>query len=361
MKIYDAAIIGLGPSGLAVNKLIYDNQNKEIIAFDDNKIDKRDNFFGFWLTDWMKPYDNLIEKKWKSWQISNKHNSISHSDANRPYCVISYKKWKDFCLNTNNNFNFVNKKVINYELIKDYFKIILEDGRIYFAKKIYDSRSEKEQNNETIQHFFGLNIVTEDNTFNENKLTLMHFTEDSNHLHFIYVLPFSHKKALVESTVFSKKSMNEKWYRDQINKYLQSLSISKFKEISSETGVIPMFFVDQKKPIYSNVFNIGIRGGACKPSTGYAFSFLIKHIQLLKKGNRNDLKVHKYVEKLMDRIFLNYLKNNNERGKIFIDIAESLSGSEFQSFMMGQSSILTKLKIIKSMPKLPFIKALISL
>ena len=26
------------------------------------------------------------------------------------------------------------------------------------------------------------------------------------------------------------------------------------------------------------IYNIGIRGGACKPSTGYAFSFLIKQM-----------------------------------------------------------------------------------
>ena len=43
-----------------------------------------------------------------------------------------------------------------------------------------------------------------------------------------------------------------------------------------------MFFKEEKNPD-PNIFNIGIRGGACKPSTGYAFSFLIKQIQLLKK------------------------------------------------------------------------------
>ena len=58
----------------------------------------------------------------------------------------------------------------------------------------------------------------------------------------------------------------------------------------------------------------------------------------------------------MDKIFINYLKNNSENGKSFIKLASNLNGKEFQSFMMGQSNLLTKLKIIKSMPKLPFIK-----
>ena len=37
---------------------------------------------------------------------------------------------------------------------------------------------------------------------------------------------------------------------------------------------------------------------------------------------------------------------------------KNLSGNEFKSFMMGQSSLITKIKIIRSMPKLSFIKAL---
>ena len=60
----------------------------------------------------------------------------------------------------------------------------------------------------------------------------------------------------------------------------------------------------------------------------------------------------------MDKIFLNYLKNNNENGKSFLNIAKNLNGTEFKNFMMGQSSFLTKLKIIRSMPKLAFIKSI---
>ena len=47
-----------------------------------------------------------------------------------------------------------------------------------------------------------------------------------------------------------------------------------------------------------------------------------------------------------------------EDGQSFIKLASNLSGHEFQSFMMGESNLLTKLKIVNSMPKLPFIKEL---
>ena len=77
---------------------------------------------------------------------------------------------------------------------------------------------------------------------------------------------------------------------------------------------------------------------------------------MLKNSNKNHVNIHKYLERKMDKIFINFLKNNNEDGKSLINLASNLNGDEFQSFMMGESSVLTKLKIIKSMPKLPFIK-----
>jgi len=359
MKIYKAAIIGLGPAGLAANKILYGDSSNEIIAFENEDINIRDNYFGFWLTDWMKPFESIIEKKWYKWTIGDKNINITHNSWDRPYCVIRYKKWKNFCLVTKNKLEIKNKKVVRYFPIKNYFKVITDDNTEYYAEKIYDSRSTKEKKGELLQHFYGINITVPNNTFNGNKLTLMYFTGEKNLLHFMYILPFSHNKALVESTVFSKEVFNNSWYREKIYNYLNQQNISEFKEIGSEKGVIPMFMAAEENSSSSKVFNIGIRGGACKPSTGYAFSFIIKQIQLLKNSKKNSVNIHKFLERKMDQIFINFLKNNNEDGRSFIKLASNLNGNEFQSFMMGESNLLTKLKIIKSMPKMLFIKELI--
>ena len=103
---------------------------------------------------------------------------------------------------------------------QNFFKIITADNKEYYAEKIYDSRSTKEKKDELLQHFYGINITVPDNTFNKNELTLMYFTGEKNLLHFMYILPFSHNKALVESTVFSKDVFNNSWYREKIYKYL---------------------------------------------------------------------------------------------------------------------------------------------
>ena len=360
MKIYKAAIIGFGASGLAVNKIIYGESSDKVIAFENKDINNRDNFFGFWLTEWMKPFESIIEKKWNKWSIETPNSKVTHLSIAKPYCVISFKKWKKYCLETKNKLDIVNKQVIEYLPINNYFKIITADKEEYYAEKIYDSRSKREKKGELIQHFLGINISVADNTFNDEKLTLMHFTQENNLLHFIYILPFSHNKALVESTVFSKEAFDDSWYIEKIKNYLMLNNITKFEEQSMEKGIIPMFFADEKKSNNSNIFNIGIRGGACKPSTGYAFSFSIKQIQILKESNKNYVEVHKFLERKMDKIFINFLKKNNENGNSFIKLASNLNGDEFLSFMMGESNLLTKFKIIKSMPKIAFIKEMFS-
>ncbi len=359
MKIYNAAIIGLGPSGLAVNKLILDNKQDDIIAFENTNIEERDNFFGFWLTDWMRPFEKLIDKKWNKWIISNEKEKITHTDNKNPYCVIRYKVWKNFCLNTNSTLNIIYKKVLSYSKSDNYFKIFTEDKKVYYAKKIYDSRNIKEKKNKLLQHFYGITVTTEDNTFDEKKLTLMHFTDDIDPLHFIYLLPIKHNQALIESTVFSDKTLSEDWYKKQISKYTQEKSINIIKQNNYEKGIIPMFDSSEQNSSDKDIFNIGIRGGACKISTGYSFSFMIRQVQLMKKFQNKKTNVHKYLDIIMDKLFVKFLNKSKNNKTHFINIAKKLSGNEFQSFMMGKSSLLTKFKIINCLPKFKFLKTII--
>ena len=139
---------GLGPSGLAANKILYGDSLHEIIAFESEDINKRDNYFGFWLTDWMKPFENIIEKKWYKWTIGSNNLDITHTSLDKPYCVISFKTWKKFCLETKNNLEIVNKQVVQYFPEQNYFKIITADIKYIMLKTymIHDQQNKKKVN-----------------------------------------------------------------------------------------------------------------------------------------------------------------------------------------------------------------------
>ena len=357
MKIYDVAFLGMGASALATAKLKYKGTSISLIGIDKNYHSKRNNFFAFWLTDWMKDFDSLAQKKWFCWNFYLTNNHIKHETKDLPYCTIRYQDWKNYCLKGLENLSIKEFNVQSITNLKKYYEIKLENGEEIFAKKIYDSRTPKLENEKVKQHFFGYLIETKQ-MINSNSVTLMDFrVEQKMGLHFMYCLPIDENRMLVESTVFSSEIQEDDWYQKQILKYIETkLNLSEYKIVDEEKGALPMYDIENKSS--ENYINIGSRGGATKISTGYAFSFFLKNI-MLNFENINKTH-HSYFDKWMDKVFVNYLKNNSGTEKIFINMAYSLNGNEFASFMMGVADFPTKLKVIMSMPKIKFIKSALS-
>ena len=103
-------------------------------------------------------------------------------------------------------------------------------------------------------------------------------------------------------------------------------------------------------------------GGAVRPSSGYAFTFIQKQafqiISQIKNRKKINTQIHNAIDLFLDKIFINVI---NEypllASKIFSSLARILNGDEMAKFMSGNASLLTTCKIIISMPKIPFIKS----
>ena len=113
-------------------------------------------------------------------------------------------------------------------------------------------------------------------------------------------------------------------------------------------------------------YNIGTRGGAVRPSSGYAFTFIQKQaiqiIEQLIKRNKINTKTHKNIDLFLDKIFIDVLNKFPEIApKIFSSLASSINGDEMAKFMSGNASFVTTFKVILSMPKIPFIKSFFSI
>ena len=99
----------------------------------------------------------------------------------------------------------------------------------------------------------------------------MDFQKFNNGIHFLYILPFSSRKALFETTYFSKEPLNDSIYKLDIKKYLKKMfPNNNYKSKFIEKGIIPMFHTNQ---ICTNkiVTNIGSPGNWVRASTGYSF------------------------------------------------------------------------------------------
>ena len=351
-------IIGGGCAALSLARLIRKLPNYKFNLFvgDKNKINK-DHFWGFWKIKFNGEAYKNANHVWSKWSINTHDAKNILTSVKHPYCVIKRQKWLDICKKQLPSVKFT---ILENDVLE-------KDGNLFVKNKkikgdlVFDSRPPKIPSNILLQHFEGFVVTSKKNVFDEDIVTLMDFRCDqSRGMHFIYLLPFSKRKALVESTMFSKTVENKEFYSAEISNYLKKyFNLVKFTKSDHEKGVIPMHYISCAS---SEMYNIGTRGGAVRPSSGYAFTFIQKQafqiISQLKNKEKINTKIHNNIDLFLDKIFINVITEYPLLApQIFSSLARILDGDEMAKFMSGHASLLTTCKIIISMPKIPFIKS----
>ena len=89
----------------------------------------------------------------------------------------------------------------------DVFNVFCKN-KLFQGQYVVDSRNNDKDLDITSIHvkqaFVGHEIDVPKDTFSSDQATIMSFKDNSEEVEFTYVLPFSSKKALIETTVFSK-------------------------------------------------------------------------------------------------------------------------------------------------------------
>ena len=122
-----------------------------------------------------------------------------------------------------------------------------------------------------------------------------------------------------------------------------------------------MATLPQRNP---HLTGFGANGGAIRPSSGYAFSFIQKQIDQIiasaKPGQPLTVKIpHSRFELFMDGIFLRVIRHHPALApQIFTAMADRLTGDEFALFLSGEAGPRLWTKLVLAMPKWPFICAL---
>ena len=211
------------------------------------------------------------------------------------------------------------------------------------------------------QHFYGIEIETNKEFFNDSTVNLMDFDCDQrNNVHFFYVLPFSKNKAMIETTWLSKEDKSLKDYESQIKNYINRLGLKDYKINFKEEGAIPLFHPVNEKE--KNKINIGTAGGMTRLSTGYTFLNIQEHSRYIRMNIENIQSAKKYKigkkYEFLDKIFLRVLKKHPEKmPNIFYNMFGTSYGIAIK-FLSNKSNILEDLSIILKMPKWIFIKSI---
>jgi lycopene beta-cyclase len=149
-----------------------------------------------------------------------------------------------------------------------------------FSSVLIDEPQMQEDDIYLLQHFKGWVIETKVDFFDPLSADLMNFkTPQNNGCTFLYLLPVSKTKALVEYTLFTDDLLQDDEYDTGLKDFIsQQLGLKEFSISEVEKGIIPMTNM-RFPPARGKIFFIGTAGGQTKASTGYTFAFIQKQAE----------------------------------------------------------------------------------
>lgn len=183
-------------------------------------------------------------------------------------------------------------------------------------------------------------------------------------LGFLYVLPLSPTRALVEWTRFSPAPLPLEEVAAERDAELGALGLGDAVVVREEQGILPMGRVDAPTAPVRGVALAGNAGGALRDASGYAFlriqRWAVRCATALARGEAPPAHPREpWVRRQMDRIFLQALRAHPERSAdYFIAMATRVPPRRLLRFLTDRATAGDLASIILSLPLLPFLAQL---
>ena len=372
---FDYIICGAGASGLLLaNSMIEDNffRDKKILLIEKNNKSINDRTWGFWDNK-VNVLDSIIFKSWDNAEFID--SSFRKNFSLSPYKYMMVKAvdfYSHFLEKIDNasNFEYVNASISEIVSNTNHNYVNTSIGK-FSSKLIFSSLPLNNNINFNKypllnQSFIGWTIETVEDVFDENKMTLMDFDRDQkNETRFIYTLPFSSKRALIEYTLFSETLISDKEYEDGIKEYLNKRGINDYRVLEKEKGNIPMTCFPFEKSNTDKLIYIGTAGGWTKPSTGYTIKNTIEKTEELVSFIQSNQSLKKFKKRnrfwYYDLLLLDVLKSTKGNGyKTFSYMFKRNNPIKILKFLDEKTNLNEELPILLSVNKIVFIKAFLN-
>jgi lycopene beta-cyclase len=375
---YDYLIVGGGAAGLSLAYHIAQEPrlaNKRVLLIEPEAKSQNDRTWSFWA-DEPGLFDGIVAHEWR--QIAFRSPGFERTiDLGRyRYKTINgldYYRFVHRALAANPQFTMLSGTVGVLENLPAGVRAITS-ADTFTARYAFDSRppdlanlKQPQKHRYLLQHFVGWEVETDEDVFDPTTMEFMDFRGEQQHeARFIYVLPFSVRKALVEYTLFSENILSKTEYEAAIREYLTNiLGLKGYRITAEEMGAIPM--TDHPLPARTGqyIINIGTRGGRAKPSTGYAFKRIQQHsarlvAALAKTGHLPaDVTGDKWQFHLFDTLLLDIMKRRGETTRdIFRQLFERNPIERIFRFLDEQTSWADNLRVMNSVSPGPFMQSI---
>ncbi len=351
--------------------------NKQVLIVDSSLKDKNDRTWCFWEKE-SGIFEPIVIQQWQQLEFFAAAFSSQLKISPYRYKMIRGIDFYNHVLQAAKNcgnihFHIGHVSAVNNEGDKGFAVI---DGKkvyasyvfnsiVFDAPEFYSSLARSKKCFLLLQHFKGWLVETQEPCFDVQKARFMDFRiSQQKGTAFMYVLPLSNTKALVEYTLFTPEVLEQEVYDKELANYINRYITTETYEVrESEYGVIPM--TDHVFPQQNGrIIYIGTAGGQTKPSSGFTFRFIQKQSVQLAQALRQEKPLSLYSSfadkkfRLYDSILLRVLSSNKMGGDaIFARLFQKNTARKILSFLDNETSIWEDAGIIASMPSRIFLPA----
>ena len=373
---FDFVIIGAGAAGLQLALRFCADpwfSSHRILLLDPDPKMGNDRTWSFWEKGEGR-WDHLVWKSWEKGQFRS--DTFSTAFSLFPYCYKSLRS-ADFYAHAREALGacpfitWIKDAVTGVDKGSPAAVHTLSNGVIH-ADLIFDSRVEgdfftaNDRYSRVSQHFIGHVVETDSDVFDPGSFVMMDFRyRHRDQCSFMYVLPESSRRALVEFTFFSPHTVEDAVYLEMISRYMkEELVVGNWEVREVEKGNIPMSDYPFHKAGHDSLMKIGTAGGWVKPSTGYSFRnaerCIDRIVENLKGGRPPSAGVISSRHRLYDTLFLDLLQNRNAMGpSLFSRMYSRNSIQTIFRFLDEETSFAEDLRIMSTFDPRPFLKVIL--
>jgi lycopene beta-cyclase len=377
---YDYLIVGGGAAGLSLAYHLAQAPRlaeKKVLLLEPMVKDQNDRTWSFWASE-PGLFDTIAVHEWDRIAFRSPGLERVFSLGSYRYRTIRGLDFYQFVhqalVARPAQFTVVRQEVSSLENTASGVRARTTDGQEFTASYAFDSRPpamerQPDKYRYLLQHFVGWEVETDHDVFNPEVVEFMDFRGEQHHeARFIYVLPFSPRKALVEYTLFSAEVLAKSEYEEHIRAHLQQrlgLTAGQYRLVAEEVGAIPMTDHPLPARVGERIINLGTRAGRAKPSTGYAFQRIQAQsarlvAALATTGEPpHDPTGDQWQFRLFDTLLLDIMQRRGEMTRtIFTQLFQRNPVERILRFLDEKTSWMDNLRIMNSVSAGPFMRSI---
>ncbi len=368
----DLIILGGGCAGLSLGERLAEtpDQSHRTIVIEARRAYVTDRSWCFWRTAPHR-HDALVAKSWTRLRLQSAERTVLVDCRDAPYQMLESGSFYERAAglidqSTSVELQLGTTIVAEPQWSGDRWSVPTSRG-ILSARQIIDTRAARiprEGDAVLWQSFLGHEVVCDGNAFDDGVATLMSFAgclDDGVLFH--YVLPFSHNRALIETTVFGPRPLsaaNLARYQDAaLEKFCGGVSRTL---VRSEGGVLPMGMTSPPSSPGQGYARAGVMNGGARPSTGYAFQRIQRWARdsafVIRKGGKvSGHAADPWIRRAMDLLFLRVVRNHPERAAdLFLNIFGVNDPIRIIRFLTDSGSLTDCAAVIAALPTGEFLR-----